>query len=1198
MKTLKRILLFLFVLAAICYVTVYLLLPYFLNKNDYSKTLTNIVKEKTGLILYVHNYKLDVSPTLNINVKADEIQLFYPDKRQFLNLKQTDFTISTLYLLKKEIKLNKAKAGELQFSTKLLKNGKTTLQQYLENNTNGITAGYTFSQKYPDIFVSNYIIKLKDEESGQKFKLKGKNFKARRLAGLQNVNIETQGDLYCFNKKYFHYTSKVSVPVVLLENTDNLLLDFTIDDLYRYDFSANINTDIKLHARDKKFAYISGKADIDNFKLKLGNKTLPPSFFHIVFDKNLAKLNSKFYTGINEAADITADIKLSKPYKINMVCKCPKADIANLQKTIVPVLNLFKIKNNLSEFNVNGTLSADFKLQTDLKNILSNGSLKISNASIAHKSIPLKITSVNALIDFSNNAVNIKQSDMLVNNQPLQVKGSVDKNAVGDIVVTADNLDLNHIMNAFPLLKPEKNITVTSGKVSFSAKIKGQLNQIKPDIKVSINNFSAFETVKKIKISINELLLEASGTKDKYNGKAELKNILAVSKIIPNNTNSIKTDKLSVNIAKDKIQILPAKINAGNAKLMLSGVVNNYSTSPAADILLQGTVDTALVKSFLPDNGMLFSKGYLPLKALIKSKNDKTTLNIKILANPNNYITPVIVNSFDKVTTLTEIDAQLQASELCINNAVMYYAGNTNSLLKEIDTSVLKKAIIFKGKITNISSNPLIEKLHIQLPSQLNVNIPQTKDGTVNLIADLILNGSVNKPEAVGQIKLFNLSIPSIYAAARDAEINLNKNKITAKIENLKIKDMDLSIVADIEPDMLSTGRINYLKFSSSYLDMDYAAGIMSVFNPSKYAPGNDFPYVISSGDIDIKSFKMGVINAQNITAKMTSQKNNLYINNLQADAYGGKATGSVTYNFPYTNINAKLQAKGMNASSAAAAIMPAEKGVSGTMDIETSINMMGLTQEQQLNTLKGDAVVHIKNGRLGQLGRFEHFLYAQNLLSQKLIYASLNSAKQAISPKDTGIISYLNGNIKFSSGYAHLSQVFTSGPQMSMFVKGKINLTNQFVDLKILGKISPEVSSSLGMFGSMTIKDFLDEHTKYGGVVANLFSSYNIELPEVDISKIPALTPDNKAMTKNFQVIITGNPDSISSVRSFTWVNPKGTKEKLLTEQVKNAINEALPEKAQQNNTEKLQEQKPQVQSVPATGTPDFLDRIPDDFK
>lgn len=1202
MKAAKWILIVMFTMITAVYLAVYLALPYFLNKYDYSKLLSDAIKNKTGLIVNIHDYKLNVSPALNINFKAGEIQAFYPDKKQFLDIKKADITISTIYLLKKEIRLNRVKAGEFQLSTKLLKNGKTTLLQYFEQNIKQADFDYKFSKKHPNIYADKYIIKLKDEESGQKFKLKGKDFKSRQSIDLKNIVIESSGDMFCFDRKYLGYKARVTVPVVLLENSEKTLIDFTVDDLYKYNFSANVNTDIKIHARDKKFDYITGRTDIDNFRLKLGAKTLPPSFFHIVFAKDKAKLVSKFYTDINELTDINADIKLSKPYKIYMTCRCPKADISNLQNTIVPVLNLFKIKNNLSEFKTQGKLSADFKLQTDLKTISSNGTLNITNASISHKSIPLKITGVNAVVDFSDNAINIKKSDILVNSQPLKITGSVDKHAAADITVSAQNLALNHIINAFPVLKPDKNITLGSGSVSLNANFKGKLNSLKPVIKISVKNLAGAQTAKKIKFSVKELVFDVSAEKSnaaaKYNGIIEVKDVICSSTTLPAGTDTIKSDLLSAKITNDVIQLLPAKINAGKAKLTVSGDIKNYMKSPEANINIAGTIDSLFVKSLIPSGENLLAKGYLPLKTTIKTKNKKADIDLKVLANPQNYITPVKVKSFDSTTTLTTLRASISDNLLTLDDATMYYAGSTNSLLKDIDTTNLKKAINIKGKIKDLSSTPVIEKLHISTPTALTLNIPQTKDGTLNLTANITAAGKIDKLSADGNISAADISIPSMYVSAQNAQIILNNNIITVKTDDLRIKDTNLAIEASAKPDILTSNKIDYLKLTASYIDMDYLTGLLSLFNPSKYAPGNDFPYIISSGNLDIKSFKMGVIKAQNITAKITSQKNNLYISDLFADAYGGKAAAKIVYNFPYTNIKADVQARGLNAASAAAAFMPADKGISGTLDFDASVNMMGTTPQQQLNTMKGSADVLIKNGRLGQLGRFEHFLYAQNLLSQKLIYASLNSAKQAISPQDTGMISYLKAKVKFGAGYAHLNPVLTSGPRMSMYIKGKINLVTQDVDLKILGKISSDVSGSLGLLGSMTIKDFLDEHTKYGPVIANLFDSYNTELPETDISTIPALSPAGSAQTKNFQVIISGDPDSVKAVKSFTWVNPTGTKEKILTQKVKKAISEALPSKTSQDTQPVLPKPQPQIQTAPQTAVPDFLDKIPDEFK
>lgn len=1202
MNILKRILITISAILIAVYLLLYLALPYILNKKDYSQLLTQNIKKQTGLLLYIHNYRLSVSPMLDIRLKADEIQLFYPDKKQITDLKKADIDISTLYLLKKEIRLSSIKADEFQFSTKLLKNGKTTFQEYLDKNLLNQKSEFCFSKKHPNINIKSYTIKIKDEESGQKFKIKGNNLKAKQSLDFRNMNIETNGSFYCFDKKYIDYQTRLSVPSVLFETAGSTIFDISFDELYKYDFYASVKMDLKIHEKDKKFDYVSGKADIDNFSLKIGSHKLPPSFFHMTLDKGKAALVSKFYTNKNESADINASIKLTKPYEIEMRCICPKADIANLQKIAVPILGILKIKNNLSEFTTSGSLSADFNLKTNLKTIQSKGSLTINKAAIAHKNIPLKINGINALVDFSDNSINIKKSNILVNSQPLTVHGSIDKNAIADIIVTAQNLDLNHIMNAFPVLKPQKNITIQTGKVSFKALIKGKLSEITPLINANITNFSAKELTNSIKIAVKEIIVDASTNKNKYSGKIKIKDFLCLSKSIPNSDSAIRAQEITAGFDDKNLTLTPSKINAGNAKLTVEVEIKNYLKNPSVSLSAQGSVDTALLKSFIQEDTVVYAKGYLPVKAQINSDLKNTELNIKLLTNPTNYITPIIIKSFENTNTLTNIRAKLNNNTITIEDASIYYAGNLSSLLKEINPLKLKKAASITGQIKDINTSPVLNELHLRVPSDLILTIPQTNGGTALLNADIKVSGNIQKPVISGSINLNDLKIPSYFVNAPAARITLNNNNITVQLNSIKIRDMVLSLLAQAPADFMTTNKINYVKINAGYIDLDYLMSMMSLLPQSQYAPGSDFPYIITSGDLSIKSFKTGDISAQNIKAKLSSQKNILYIKNLFADAYAGKAAANITYNFPYTSIHADIQGRGMDAGLAGKDFLPSEQGLSGKLDFDASIDMMGTTQKQQLKTLKGRADVLIRNGRLGQLGRFEHFLYAQNLLSQRLIYASLNSAKQAISPKDTGNITYLKGMLKFSGGYAHINPALTAGPQMSMYITGRTSLLRNEVDLQILGKISSDVSGSTGILGSMTIKDFLDSHTKYGPAVANLFNFCNTELPEVDISKIPALNPDYKYQTKNFQVIISGDPNSVKAVKSFTWVNPPGTKEKVLTQKVKEAINTALPSKKQQESTpsaKPAESAQPAIQDrpVPTKTTPDFLDKIPDDF-
>ncbi|MBS6553727.1 MAG: AsmA family protein [Clostridium sp.] len=1154
MNILKKTAIFIIACLVILYTGLYLGLPYVINSKDYSKILTDTVKKETGLIIVIHKYKLGVAPTLDVSLKADEIQAFYPDKKQFLDIKKAEVKVSVFYLLKKELRINNIKADEFQLSTKLLKSGKTTLQEYLEKNIKTDNCSINFSKELPKLKVKKYIIKIKDEKSGQKFKLAGNNFKISQNIDLHYVNFDSSGDFYCFDKRYVKYNLKLAVPKSMFIDIHKKMFDITADELYKYNLFANLNADLKVHAKDNNFKYLSGKIDIDKFTMKIGNQTLPPSFFHINLDKGKATVVSKFYTAKNESTDINANVKITKPYEIDMKCLCPKASISNLQKLTISVLELLKIKNNLTEFKADGTISADFEVQTNFKTLHSNGSLKVNNANIAHKNIPLRINKINALVDFSNDNIKIKQSDVLVNEQPVKIKGTIDSKANGNILISANNLDLNHIMNAFPMLKPQKNLVVKSGKLSFTTKIQGKLTEAAPQINALITNFNALETLNNIKISINELFIDADN----------------------------KT-----------LIINPCKINLGIAKIVLSGDIIDYLKAPSININASGTVDTALLKTFAPKDIKLFAQGYLPIKASVTGNSREQKIKIDILANHSNYITPLHINSFAAINTLTSAEAKLEGSNLTIDDISIFYANGINGLTKTINKNKLKKAISVKGKIKNYATVAELENLHISTEDKLNISLPEIKDSRADLTADLIINGTAQKPNVNGNILLTDVLIPQYFIKAQNIALSLNKSFINAQINNLKIKSMNVSIEAIAPTDALQTNNINYLKLNSQYIDMDYLMALMPLFEQAKYGPGTEFPFIIKTGKVNIKSFKTGQIKAENISADISSKKNVLLINKMFADAYGGKAAGNITYNFPYNSLHADIQGRNMDAASAAKDFLPGDQKISGRLNFDASVDMLGTSFEQQMKTLKGRADILVKNGHLGPLGRFEHFLYAQNLLSQKLIYASLNSAKQAISPKDTGFVTYLKGMIKFSSGYAHLNPVLTSGPQMSMYITGSINLLTNYTDLQILGRVSSEVSSSMGLLGTVTIKDFLDEHTKYGPAIANLFNSFNTEIPEMDISRIPALSPDYRYQTKNFRVVIEGDPDSVKSVKSFTWVNPTGTKKKALSQQ-EATKKEAAAEKQtpailpEQNNV-----QKPSQSSA----QPDFLNSIPDSF-
>src|SRR5574344_1456974 len=1221
MGLVKKTLTILLISILIIYITLYLCLPYVLNKNDYSKLITDTVKRQTGLVLLVHKYNLSVSPLLEITLKSDNIQLFYPDKKQILDVKGAKVNISTLCLLKKNIKINEVKADEFQFATKLLKTGKTTIQEYLDTNVKPTDSEFTFDKRLPKIALKSYVIKIKDEKSGQKFKIEGSDFKISQPFEFNYMDITTKGVLYCFHNQNASFDIKVGVPKNLIKDLRYKTFDLSFANLYQYKLYADVKADVKIHEKDSKFNYLTGIIDIDKFSILLGNAKLPDSYFHVTLSNGGAKLVSKFYTDIDEKSDVVAFIKTKKPYEIDMKCKCPRANISNLQRLAVSLLDLLKVKNNLAEFKISGVLSADFAAKTNMKKLFSSGTLNISNARIAHKSIPLNISDINALVDFSNNEINIKKSELRINNQPLKVKGYVNSSAFGDISATANNLDLNYIMSAFPVLKAQKFLKISSGKLSFDIKIKGKLLHPEPKIYAIVKDFAAIDVKNKMLIRTAKAVIDARTKQKQYKGVLALHGFYCNAKNVPNLSKSITSDLITAKFDNKDFIISPSKFNMGNAKLIINGKIENYLTAPNAQINASGAVDTSLIKSFLPSGIKVFSKGYLPLKAKINSDTKNFDVELKILSNQNNYITPILIQSFAKSTMLTDVKAKIKNGNLILDDANLYYAHGINNLNSNINVFALKKAIQLNGIIKNFAQTPIFDNVKVVVPNDLNMELPAPLTGKALFTSNLLINGTINKPNVNGKIELNTLSVPKYFISTQNATVDINKSDINIKINNLKIKDMILSIEANAPVSAIQNHRINTIKIDAGYIDMDYLLALSKIVPQAAYGPGVDFPFVINSGTLNIKTYKMGTIKAQNLTADIKSEKNILHIKNMFCDVYGGKAAGYLTYNFPYSSVNAVIQGRNMEGLLASRDFMPKEQQLSGKLNFDATVNLYGATSEQMMKNLNGNVDVLIKNGHLGQLGRFEHFMYAQNLLSQRLIYASLNSAKQAIKPKDTGYFTYLKGKIRLRNSQMYLNPVYTSGPQMGMYITGSINPLTNYADLIILGKISSEVSGSMGLLGTMTIKDFIDEHTKYGTTLANLFNFCNSELPEIDISKIPGLTPDYRYSTKNFMVLISGNAQSVKAVKSFTWVNPPGTKQKMIQQRVKDAITNALPQRqnhqqtlssqaqaGEQNQTQQSAVTQPvQQQATPvrhinpnvnSTNMPSFLDNIPDTFK
>lgn len=1173
------------------YLLLYLALPFIANKHDYSNIISEKVKKETGLELVLYNCKLKMSPSLALTIKADDIELFYPDKQQILDIEKAKINLSLLHLLKKEIKITALKADKFQFSGKLKTSGKLTLQEYIDKHFTA-SSDLKYSVKIPSVNIKSYLIKIKDEKTGLHYRITGNDYHMVQDITRKNILVTAAGEIYIRGKKNIDYKLKLCIPADIFSHQEKSSLD--LSNLSKYTFKSKIDADVRIFSKDGKYDYSSGKIKISGFSILLNGLYTPPGYANIALDKSLANIDAKMFTAKNESADIKAKVRLTKPENIEIHCKTSRINIENLKTIILPVLDLMKIKNNLEEFNAGGYISADFNLKTDLKKVKSNGKLIIKNGGLKHKKIPLDINGVNAEVDFSNDSIKIVKSDIFVNNQPVKLTGTIDKNAIGDIKITAKNLDINHIMNAFPIIKPDENIIVTSGKMSFDAFLKGKLTKISPVIHASISNLSS--EFKDIYFSSDIISLNADVQNNIYKGNAKIKKAHLKKAEAPV---SVSSDLILINFNEKDLEIVDSKILAGKTPVRIAGNIKNYKKSPRIDINAAGTIDTALLTSFIKNNKDIEAKGALPTVLNIKSRDKTAKITMHALANENNYIKPAGISLADKSTTLTRLNTNIDKELITIKELAMFSADGITKASFDVDTSSMKKIISINGCLSKTD----LRNIKISIPQKTALKLSTT--GNLRADGNINLNGNIEKPDISGTLNLYDLNIPDYKISLANAAVTFTKDGLKTAINGIKIKNMTINTVITAAPDFLKTKKISNVKINSNLLDMDELLSISDILPQTTYAPGPECPFDIQTGEITLNTYKMGKVFGTNVHSNFSLQNNILNLYDLTADAYSGKIAAKISYNLPYATIDAKVQGRNLNAESAGRSLFPVDPKTTGIMSFDSDVRTYGFSAEQQKKNLTGTTDILIKNATLGPLGRFEHFLYAQNLLSQRLIYVSLNSAKQAITPQDTGRVNYVKTSVKFKNGFMYINPVLTSGPQMSMYVTGHINMMNNIANLEILGKISPEVSSSLGLFGQMTIKDFLDEHTKYGTAAAKLFSFYNKELPQVDISKIPPLTPSLNRETRNFRVIIDGNMDSVKAVKSFTWVNPIGTSDLKKETGTVNSLQEKAPEKIQtqasQTIQNKIEEPKTTVPQNPVsqkqTSVPGFLDSIPDEF-
>lgn len=1177
-----------FVSVVIIFYTIFLLvIPNVVNLNSFKKDIQKIVFDIAKLNFDFQDMKIVTTPTLKAGIKIKNAKIAYPNKKEIFTLGKAEAKISLLPLLFKTLQVSDITINTPKISLLYTKDGQIDIVKYLvelfeQQQTTTETASaelpVKISDKLPKIIVTNYDLILADEKTSNKIALNGDNFVFDNAIINKHLRLFADGKILVNENENILYDVKISSywPVIASASTSQEreavelpYIDF-INEIVKFNPKAILKTDLKISEKSGKLN-MNGFANIDGVSVVLDGTKLPDSYLHINAKGNKITLNSDLRLNNTENALINSIIELGKKPKIDLNCKAEKITFSGLQKFFAALLNSLHIKNDIDTFVTKGYITADFGFKTNSKKIESHGFFKIIDGNISHKLVPVKIGNITIDINFKDNSLNINKASADINDTTILANGKIDSKANVDIDINTEKIDIAPLFNAFAPIDIKKMYILQSGHLTTNAFVKGNIASIEPNVNIALNNFIFKDKSNLFVLSNEKSSVDIKAKGKTFDGSIDIKN----ANFKMNNPHlKIALPEAKVKINPDLMSIVPFDILMNSSKVNISGDIKNYAKKPNININCNGSILSSDLKNLLPKelHSMVAAKGVIPLKTTLTGDFNKILLNAQSYTNKDNYFAPITIKKLVDKSGLLNVALNFSNNSLSLDDVSFYQSTHTqfsDDFIYNKNGAI--KIIGLNGIISNLNSTHPTMKIALSIPEQLAISIPALFNASLIARGDVIISGFLTNPAFKGFISIKNINIPDILTKIQDVDVELNSNLLSAKIQNLDIGGTSMNVDAQASTVLNNVFLIKDLKLTSTNFDVDNLFKAMdkmfALMPPATQTANSSTPAVVlpakvAKGIVDIQKLKMkqigGDLIATNITGDFNIVNDLFKLSNLKATVYNGLVTGDVTYHLGTTAITAAVKGKGVDANQAVTVFVALKDQMMSDVDFNANVKLKGATYEEQMKTLNGIVNFSMKDGQMGSLGRFETFLKADNLLSQNFISTHIGSLVNTIAPYNTGKFSYLNGDLKLVNGVAQLDSIKMSGPHMSLLIKGDVNVLSMDSNLSILGSLSPEVNTALGVVSDLSVEKFAAYIPKFGTRIASAMNSYNTPLKEAELAKIPALTP-SKENTKSFKVILDGNLNNPpSAIKKFQWLN---TPEKIKEEQIslENTVTQTL---------------------------------------
>ncbi len=1086
------------------YYSALLIVPNVVDLNKYKNTVSESIEKETGFKVLCEDISFKKSLTPYLKIHMFHTLVLYPDNEVFLKLKEVDLKVKIFPLIFKRIVIKDAKLTRPIINITLYKDFSTSLEKYINFNNTIDTNGFKLDNFLHDTVCERYKIKFNDESINKTFYLEGDKLLLKNLKLNDKAHFALKGALYENKNEYIKY----DIDIISSLNTEKPQFSFSP---FKTIFDSNVKGNIFGHLKIDSDSNVYGKLNVSDLSLKLDDVVLSNNNLDLVFNGQEVKIDSILHTSKTDSAELKGIFAFGKKKSIEITTKAKNINLANLTKIISGVTEVLNVPNPMKDIKITGLLDADFQLSSDFKKLKSLGNARVLNASVKQNSLPFSVSGINAFVNFNNNKILIEKAEALVNKTPVIISGVVNEDVSFDINASSNDLNLNNVVNLFDIAK-DLPFAITKGKMSFNSNISGILNKsynLKSDI--NIKDLSIKDRHYNIPVLANSININFSGNDKKYSGEVLCNNVLVSYK-----NRKVSSQEFKVLFDENKISIPENILSSPNA-LKVSGIVNNYRNKPIGQINLQGNILASELAEFLkPDVKLPYkAQGKISSTGNIQFQGDGVNIKANLKANENNYISYLVINEVFKKPSFVNFECSVNGETVNIKDLS----------LNEENPNKNKKIIGLNGEIL-LDKEAHLKNLRVNIPDSLTIATSFLGGEEISLKANLLLNKKINSPDISGNIKVFKYNLKKYLTSLKNVDISFANNNIRVLAPNVTVNDSIFNLVADLYPNIdLNNIIVKNLQLNSLNLDLN---SMFSMIQKERN-PFAESKITVEKGIITINNLKMLDLKARDISSDFKIEKNILKMTDIAANSYSGFISGKAYYDLSNGHLNFDISGKGIDIKNSLYDLCKIEDNLAGRSDFNAKLSMNTGDYNTVLKSLNGNIQFNATNGRMGTLGKFEYYLYAQNLLYHGILNATLNRIANTIVHDNTAQYRVANGSLLFQNGYILTDGIQTTGTNMSLFMKGRHNLLTNQANIDIYGRISDEIREKLGSFGNVSISEMVN------GQKGKKDVTYSV-IPQSVMEKIPDLYSQNGSKTNTFKVNIYGNINSLNAINSFMW--------------------------------------------------------------